>query len=593
MQFRLYKLRFRRQFRKSQQQVEDFGQHAEANLEQHFFRRLSSLGGAWRFITTWLLLFVILIGCLAVQLEELGNHFQSVKPVPGGTYTEGVLGTFSNANPLYATSNVNSTVSHLVFAGLFQFDSQNHLVGDLAKSYDVDAKGTTYTVHLKANLTWQDGKPLTADDVVFTYQAIQNPDARSPLIDSWQGITVAKKDAYTVTFTLPNPLSSFPYTLVNGIVPHTAFDNLPPTDWRSADFNTVHPIGAGPFSWSELQVENSESDKAHVLIALQPFAGYQGGKPKLDSFVVDSYTDQNQLLDAYRSNKLNAIAGLPTLPTDLANDKDSQQYNLILNAASMAFLNTASGVTADPQVRQALLLATNRNAIIASLGYATPAVNEPLLVGQLGYNRAYAQAAFDPAQAKAALDKDGWLVGNLGVRYKDGKPLNINLVAGSDSEYSKVAEQLQTQWEAVGVQVTLELDNTQDFQAALSANSYDAVLYGITIGVDPDVFVYWDSSQTDPRSSRLNLSLYKSATADAALEAGRTRLDPMLRVIKYKPFLQVWQQDTPAIGLYQPRFLYITHEKVYGLDGQFINTSTDRFANVQNWMIRTAKVTND
>ncbi|HXE10117.1 MAG TPA: hypothetical protein VN554_01700, partial [Verrucomicrobiae bacterium] len=130
------------------------------------------------------------------------------------------------------------------------------------------------------------------------------------------------------------------------------------------------------------------------------------------------------------------------------------------------------------------------------------------------------------------------------------------------------------------------------FQSTLTSHGYDAVLNGIAIGVDPDVFVYWDSSQADVRAShRLNLSEYKSPTADTALEAGRTRIDPALRVIKYKPFLQSWQQDAPAVGLYQPRLLYLTNGPVAGLSDSAISTPTDRFINVQNWEIRQAKVT--
>ncbi len=593
MKFRAFKLRFRRQFRKTQRQAEGFGQQAEAGIERNFFRRFASLGPVWRFITTWIVLLVLLTGCLVVQLQLLTSHYQSVEPVTGGTYTEGILGDFTNANPLYATDDVDSTVSHLLFAGLFHYDNTNKLVGDLAQNWDVDTKGTLYTVHLKHNLTWQDGSRLTADDVVFTYQAIQNPDARSPLLSSWQGIAVAKKDAYTVTFTLANPLSSFPQTLINGIIPKAAFANLPPTDWRSADFNTVHPIGSGPFAWGALQVENTNAQSSHVLIALKPFSGYEGGQPKLLSFVVESFSDQNQLVAAYKANQLTAIAGLTNLPDSITKDTSTQQYNLLLTAASMAFFNTSAGVTADAQVRQGLLLATDRQAIMAKLGYPTRAVNEPLLSGQLGYDKSLAQAGFNPVQARTVLDKAGWALGTDGIRQKGTQKLTINLVVAADSEYAGVAQMLRRQWHAVGADVRLDAEDAQSFQASLSSHNYDALLYGIAIGVDPDVFVYWDSSQTDPRSSRLNLSLYKSATADAALEAGRTRLDPTLRAIKYKPFLQAWQQDVPAVGLYQPRYLYIAHEKVYGLDSEFINTATDRFENVQNWEIRTAKVTNN
>jgi ABC-type transport system substrate-binding protein len=104
--------------------------------------------------------------------------------------------------------------------------------------------------------------------------------------------------------------------------------------------------------------------------------------------------------------------------------------------------------------------------------------------------------------------------------------------------------------------------------------------------------VYWDSSQADVRSgNRLNLSEYRNDTADTALESGRTRLDPTLRIIKYRPFLKVWREDAPAVGLYQPRLLYVTNGAVAGLDDTAITVPADRFANVGNWEIRQAKVT--
>lgn len=590
MQLRLFKLRFRRRLRRRQKQVEDLSLQAEAGLERNFLRRLANLAKVWRFLTAWIGLVLILTACLIAQIEGLSQHYQSVQPVPGGTYTEGIVGTFTNANPIYATTEVDSTVSHLLFSGLLTYDNQNRLVGALASSWDVNDLGTVYTVHLKPNLQWQDGRPLTADDVVFTYRAIQNPDAQSPLAGSWQGITVAKKNAYTITFTLPNPLSSFPYMLTNGIIPAHAFEGMAVNDWRSADFNSVHPIGSGPFSWGALQVQNHGLDNTQILIALKPYTGYEGGKPKLDSFIVHTFTDQKDMVKNFKQHQLTAIA-LPELPASLMHDKSVQHYSLLITGATMTFFNTSTGVMSDPQVRHALIQGTDTVAILKSLGFATKAVREPLLRGQLAYDPAYAQAAYDPVGAKAALDKAGWTVGADGVRSKNGVPLEVSLYTSDSAEHKNVSYQLARYWTALGAKVHVHPQAADDLQTTLNAHNYDAVLDSIAIGVDPDVFVYWDSSQTDPRSTQLNLSLYKSATADASLEAGRTRLDPTLRTIKYRAFLQAWQQDAPALGLYQPRYLYLTHTKVYGLDATTVNTGTDRLNNVQNWMIHTDKVT--
>jgi len=584
---RAFKLRFRRRIRRGKQQVEEFGQQAEDRLERDFFRRLERLVGVRRFIASWIVLVVLLAGCLIVQMYGLGRYYQTLQPAPGGSYTEGILGTFTNANPLYASNSVDSAVSRLVFAGLLTYNHNNMLVGDLAQSWSVDARGTTYTVHLRPHLTWQDSQPLTAADVAFTYQTIQNPDAQSPLNGGWTGIKIAVPDPLTITFTLPNVLASFPSALTTGIIPKHVLGDVPMSQLRSSTFNTMHPIGAGPFSWQAIQVSATADQNRQEEIELLPFAGYQGGKPKLDSFVIHSFLNQNQLIAAFKAQEVNAVAGLTSLPPQVAKLSGVQADSFSLTAAVMTFFKTSQGVLSDPQVRQALVKGANVPAIVQSLGYPALPVNEPDLRGQLGYNPAYQQAGFNPDAARAQLTQDGWTVGKDGVQTKAGQRLSFKLYAEDDSEYAAVASALQKQWAAIGGDAQVILQGDTDFQTTLAQHAYDALLYGISIGSDPDVFAYWDSSQADPRAAhRYNFSEYKSAAADSALEAGRTRLDPALRTAKYAPFLQAWQADAPALGLYQPRFLYVTRGPVFGLTAHSINTGTDRFNNVENWMIR-------
>jgi peptide/nickel transport system substrate-binding protein len=595
MQTRPIKLRWRRRLRHGQQQVEDLGQQAEQTIEQHFFKRFESLKAIKRFLFVWLGLIVLLIGGVIVQTLSLSGYYQTLRTVPGGIYNEGVLGQFTNANPLYATSDADMTVSRLLFAGLFTYNNQGQLVGDLASGYNLDVHHTTYTVHLKPHLTWQDGQPLTSRDVLFTYQSIQNPDTQSPLQSSWQGINVSAPDASTVVFKLSGALASFPYTLTNGIVPRHLLASIPPSDLRSADFNTVHPVGAGPFAWQAVTVTgNGDPDKTGEEIALTPFRGYQGGKPKLDKFVVQVFATSAQLTHAFSSHQLTGVDGLTEVPANLSHKKSVIQNNLPLRAATMVFFKTTStGVLADTQVRQALVRAANVPQIIQGLGHPAAAVREPLLAGQLGYDPTLTQAAFDQKAAAQLLTGDGWIVGRNGLRSKAGQPLAFTLTAADTPEYRYDTQKLQQQWRAVGVQLHVQLQDAADFQSTLAYHGYDALLYGISIGVDPDVFVYWDSSQADIRSAnRLNLSEWKNTTADAALEAGRSRITPATRAIKYRPFLQAWQQDAPALGLYQPRFLYLTNGSVAGLAKSAINTPTDRFDNVQNWEISQARVTN-
>jgi peptide/nickel transport system substrate-binding protein len=593
MQFRGIRLRFRRHIRKSQKQVEELGSQAEQQLEQHFFNRFDRLLPVRRFIIGWVGLLILLIGGVLGQNLALSNYYQTLHTIPGGIYTEGVLGRFTNANPIYATSEADTTISRLVFASLFTADDQGTLNPELASGYSVNTKGTVYTVHLKPNLKWQDGQPLTSADVVFTYHAIQNPDALSPLQSSWEDVGVTAPDPLTVIFTLPDPLASFPYSLTNGIVPEHILASVPATDLRSADFNTIHMIGSGPFSLQGIQVSsNGNPNQDEEQIALVPFAGFTGGKPKLDKFIVDVYANQTALTRAFSSGQLTAMEAINPPSRSVQTKPGVVANSLILRAANMVFFKTSSGVLADPQVRLALVSGTNVPALLNQLGYDTPQVREPLLVGQLAYDPTYAQASFDQAAAQKQLTADGWIVGANGLRNKTGQPLAFTLTVADTAENHLVASILQKQWRALGVQVSVQYLDAVDFQNALTYHNYSAVLNGISIGIDPDVFVYWASSQASISATNdLNFSEYKNSTADVSLEAGRTRLDPLLRTIEYKPFLQAWQQDAPAVGLYQPRLLYLTNGYVNGLQPGPIVTSADRFNNVQNWEIRQAKVT--
>ncbi|CAN5402166.1 peptide ABC transporter substrate-binding protein [soil metagenome] len=593
MKFRALRLRVRQLVRKQRRHATLVTKQTDRSIERHFFGRLNRLVKVRRFIVGWILLFVLLIGAVAAQNSALGGYYQTTRPVAGGIFREGIVGTFTNANPLYATNDVDLAVSRLIFSGLFKYDKSNHVVGDLAQSWQVDQTGQIYTIQLRPNLTWHDGKPVTARDIVFTYNAIQNPDAESPLRANWVGIKTEAKNDHTVVFTLPNPLSSFVYSLTNGIVPAHLLRDIPMAGLRSASFNTQSPVGAGPFRWHDIKVSGHTPADAQESIGLLPFAGYWAGQPKLRTFTVQAFAREQDMIQAYKSNQLNAMTGLQQLPEGMSDQTKRNSHSFTVTAANMVFFRTTAGVLKDKIIRRALVASSKPADIVARLGYIAPRVNEPILASQFAYNSKYAQVTDKLAAASSELDKAGWRLGVDGIRVKGNQRLSFNVLAANTSEQKMVTQQLKDQWLKLGAEVKVSLRDDNSFHTALVNHDYDAVVYGITIGADPDVFVYWDSSQNDIRAAnRLNLSEYDSDAADSALEAGRTRAGETLRRIKYEGFLKAWQQDAPALGLYQPRFLYVSRSPIYGLDQLILNTASERYNNVSNWMIRTAEVTN-
>jgi peptide/nickel transport system substrate-binding protein len=584
---RALKLRFRRRLRMRKLQVEELGQQAEQQLELNFFRRLERLADVRRFVATWIILLVLLGGVVIAQTRGLAGYYQTPEPVAGGTYHEGILGSFTNANPIYATSPVDTAVSRLVFSSLATYDANGELVGDLATGWTLDKKETTYTVNLRPNAAWHDGKPVTASDVVFTYQLIQNADTQSPLRTSWQGIQVTEANPSTVIFKLPTPLVSFPYSLTNGIVPKHILQDQAPSALRTLLFNSTDAIGSGPFMLDAIEVHGGSAQNREERLALTPFKKYHQGMPKLDQFVIHAFRSEQRLIDSFREQQINAISGLTDVPGVLAEDGNVRIHNFPLTAQVMTFFRTKAAALSDVNVRRSLVLATDKDAIIKDLDFPTQPIRSPILPGQVGYSKTRLQPSFDLQRAKELLSSKGWKLGDNGIRKKGTVELSFTLHAQDNSEYGRVARMLQEQWRAIGADVRVVLQSSTDFQTTVSLHGYDALLYGIAVGKDSDVYVYWDSKHADVLSdNRLNFSEFSSKVADEALQAGRTRSNAALRAIKYRPFLDEWREQAPAVGLYQPRYLYVTRGPVYGLNEDIITGEVQRYANVHNWMIR-------
>jgi peptide/nickel transport system substrate-binding protein len=253
----------------------------------------------------------------------------------------------------------------------------------------------------------------------------------------------------------------------------------------------------------------------------------------------------------------------------------------------MTFFNTSHPILNDINVRRALVSGVDRNNISNILEFPVKASDSPLLPAQLGYDPSIVEFGYDQNNASQLLDNAGWVSGG-NARTKDGKPLKLTLAAQDTPAYTQVAQYLQTQWSKVGVRVDVRYYSSDDLQkAVVPSHDYDILLYGISLGVDPDVFAYWDSSQASISSQgHLNLSEYRSRAADQALESSRTRADADLRVTKYKAFLTAWVNDAPALALYQPNMIYVSRGPVFNYERKQANSSADRFYNVDQWMIR-------
>ncbi len=547
----------------------------------YIFSRTPHLRYVRRFMLSWLALMAVAIAGLVVQLHLLDHYYLVDRPGMGGAYIEGVVGEFGPLDPLFTDTPASNAASKLIFSGLFKRNGQGVIQPDLAAGYSVNSDGTIYTVRLKPNSLWQDGVPLTADDVAFTVQLIQAASVGSPLALSWRGASVQMLDGQTVQFHLPSTYAPFLNLLTVGLLPKHILGTVATPELKVSLFNQL-PVGSGPFSFDHFSV-----DKTQLFLHANP--NYVSGTPNIKRFVIKTYTDYGGLAKALSGGDVNGVGGFGVEQVaSFSQIKAAKLYQWPEDNETLAFFNTTRPLMADRKLRQALTGSVNLQAIVAALSHKVEAARGPLLPDQLGYDPKLTQLTYNLEAAKAKLTADGWLPGPDGGRTKKGKPLNLTLVTQNSGIYPLVARLLQSQWQAAGVQVNLQLDSLDQLeQNEIKNRDYDILVSEVSLGSDPDVYAFWHSSQAG--FPGLNLSDYKSSLAVEALEAGRTRLASDIRAAKYHTFLQVWRSDAPAVVLFRPYYFYATRG-LLNVDVTKLSEQLDRFYNVANWAVKNVPI---
>lgn len=553
--------------------------------------RLDNMRNVRRHIIGWLLLVGAMIVAVGGQFMWFQQSYQTTAAAKGGTYAEASLGPIDTLNPLYASTSAEMVASRLLFSSLYVYDTTGHLKGDLAETITTDTTGKIYTVKIRNDARWQDGTPLTANDVAFTVNLIKNPETRSPLRINWQDVTIKTLDDHTVEFSLPAVYAAFPNALTFAVLPQHILNDVAPGAVRENTFSQS-PVGSGPFSFNLLQTA-ADTKYHHRIVHMVANEDYYDGEPILSRFEVHSYDAQEGILGALRTGEVTAASDLNG--TD-ASEIDSHNYDISaqpVNSGVYAMFNVNSPVLKSKVVRQALALGTDTKAIRDNFSVDVPALDSPFIEGQLSGADVPHPAPVDRAKATAMLEQDGWLLTD-GVRKKGDQKLELTIATTKNAQYEKALESLIGQWRKMGVVVNANVVNTADpstnfVRDVLQSRNYDVLLYELSIGADPDVYAYWHSSQANERG--YNFSNYANGIADDALASARSRLEPELRNAKYKSFARQWIDDVPAIGLYQPVAQYVYNKHVSSVDVTTkLVSSYDRFSNVLDWSVNEKSV---
>ncbi len=547
--------------------------------------KILNLKEKFLFYFLWFILISSTISCAVLF------YYTKTKAIPayGGEYIEGIIGQPAHINPLLSSSNeTDADMTSLIYSGLFKYDSRGKISPDLAESYDLSDDKTTYTVHLRTDVTWHDGESFDASDVLFTINLLSDPSFKSPLRNNWQGIQTSVLDNRTLQFKIDTPYAGFLSNLVFGILPKHLWNSIAPNNFSLNPMN-LKPVGTGPYKYESAQKDSNGNVVSYKLVS-NP--NYFDGKPYISKMTFNFYTDEDSILSALNRKEIMGIGGLSSEKLNgLKVQKSTTIYKLDLPRYFAVFFNQTKSIpVATDEVREALSLATNRQEIIDKvLDGNGHSVYSPFLPGMIGFSDEIAQAEFNVNKANQLLDENGWTKNTNGVREKNGTALEINLVTTDWGELTQTADILQSQWEKIGVKVNIEPFSISDVQENyIRPREYEALLFGQVVGADPDPYSFWHSSEK--KDPGLNLSLFGDDTSDKLITDGRMQFDNEKRTQDYIDLQKIIAKEIPAIFLYSPSYIYPVSKSVQGINLENLISPAGRFNDASHWYIKTKRV---
>jgi peptide/nickel transport system substrate-binding protein len=571
--------------------------------------------------------------------------FQHLERVPGagGEYREVLVGEPKYINPLFAAANdVDSTLSSLIYSGLFRYDVKGEIVPDLAESYTISPDGKSYTVTLRQGVVWSDEKPFTIDDVIFTFSLLQNAEI-SPLYESYQGIEIKKIHDTSLRFTLKQPFAPFIHSLTVGILPEHLWQNAEKTNALRLSKTNLQPVGTGPWKFEKW----SKNDNSLQTYTLTRNESYYGAKPLLKTLTFVFAPDIGSAITKTHNGDVDGIAFAPRSKKDLLVSRSLENYSLSLPQYTALFFNLKDETVKDKDVRTALRLGTNKAVLISEAldGEGVP-IESPILPGQLGYDSNFIASKFSSDEANSLLDKK-WsriqpeeffklrkneLVAdvkadlesqyqgssssttstaeivarelkntdqqlteivqremNAGQNFyrkdKNNQLLSLTLTCLESSEQRAIAEAIVKQWQALGIHVSIQTVGAERMSSeVVRSKNYQIALFGELVGADPDPFPLWHTIPNG--SSGLNITQLENRAIDKVLEDARSSTSTAARENYYRQFQKLLTDDVPAIFLFSPKFSYVISDRIHGVAVSKLIRPFDRFNQVHEWYVK-------
>jgi peptide/nickel transport system substrate-binding protein len=515
---------------------------------------------------TAILFFILLNACGSSshdlsneQLKKLNEDYPSQS---GGTMIDAMVGEPSSLIYMVAGESAAAAISSNIFNKLLKYDKNLDLEGELAENWEISADQKTITFKLKSNLKWSDGKPLTSEDVLWTWQTVIDGKTGSPYASDYQLVKKAETpDELTFSVT-------YDQAYAPALDSWAGLQILPKHLLAGQDLHTTafarNPVGSSYYrldSWKHGENLKLSRNPTSVL-----------GQAKIDHLVTRIIPDSSaQFLELMADNidsmGLDPIKYARIIPARHELQQKLALYKELGNSYTYMGFNLKHKPFDDVRVRRAINYAVDKQEIIDGV-YLGLGINiaSPYKPGTRWSNPNLKPYPYDPDKAKALLKEAGFIDSNGdGILERDGKPFSFEIVTNQNKEREKSAVLIQRRLKDVGIEVKIRAIEWASFISRfIKTGDFDVVVLGWGLGLDPDQYSIWHSSQQAP--GQFNFIGYNNPSVDKLLEQGRLELNPDKRMKIYHEFARVLLEDSPIVYLSAGYGLTAIHKRVKGID---------------------------
>jgi peptide/nickel transport system substrate-binding protein len=507
-------------------------------------------------------------------LEACGTNTapQSQNAKKGGHVVEGTTSDPTTFNTIFISDTTSGAIAGMMFASLLDNRADGSLIPAIAKEVPkVASDQLTYKLDLRQDVTWSDGAPLTADDVVFTYNLMAGSVYDYKAINSryWPDLeqylaSVTAPDKYTVVMKTKVPYAPFIDNFVAGFppLPKHVLEPLAQksaASFRQIDYNFAPTVVSGPFAFDRW-------DKSQQVVLKANTKHYQG-RPNLDSYVFKVVSDGVAIANQLKTGELDVGGIEPSLWDDMGTAGNVNRvsfgqaswdyFGMNIDPAN-AKRPVSGKIFGDPatgkQVRQALYHAVDRQSLADKVYFKQAVVAtsvEPSTSWALTGN--VAKYPFDAKKAADMLDAAGWKMGADGVRVKDGVRLSFEIITNVGNKARETTIQvLSESWRKVGVEAQPKPIQFTEYVKTSTTRDFDMVMGGIAAGVDPDLSQIYHSRVIGKGLNRMG---YHNPKLDDLLDQAVQVLDQGKRKQLYAQAQQILMEDVPAAMLVWPKAL--------------------------------------